>query len=116
MKGRDVNATIYHNPRCGTSRNTLALLLEAGADVTVVEYLKQPPTVAELSRLYARAGIVPRDGLRMTEPAAQALAQADDATILEAMAIDPIIIQRPLVETEKGVVLARPPERVHAIL
>lgn len=111
-----MKATIYHNPRCGTSRNTLALLTEAGADVTVVEYLKHPPTVAELSRLYARAGLSPREGLRMREEGAAALAEADDATILEAMAIDPILIQRPLVETDKGVVLARPPERVHAIL
>ena len=111
-----MHATIYHNPRCGTSRSTLALLEAAGADVTIVEYLKHPPTVADLSRLYAIAGMTPRDGLRMTEPAAQALESADDATILEAMAIDPIIIQRPLVETEKGVVLARPADKVHAIL
>ena len=60
--------------------------------------------------------MTPREGLRATEPAAKALAHADDAAILEAMAIDPILIQRPLVETEKGVVLARPPERVHTIL
>ena len=111
-----MNATIYHNPRCGTSRTTLALLTDAGLDVTVIEYLKHPPTVAELSRLYARAGLSPRAGLRMTEPAAKVLAEADHATILEAMAIDPILIQRPLVETDKGVVLARPPERVHTIL
>ncbi|MFN3434217.1 MAG: arsenate reductase family protein [Sphingomonas sp.] len=111
-----MHATIYHNPRCGTSRTTLALLQEAGADVTVIEYLKHPPTVADLSRLYAVAGMTPREGLRATEPAAKALAHADDAAILEAMAIDPILIQRPLVETEKGVVLARPPERVHTIL
>jgi arsenate reductase len=113
-----MNATIYHNPRCGTSRNTLALLTEAGVDVTVIEYLKHPPTVGDLSRLYARAGISPRDGLRLTEPDAKALAEsdADDSTILEAMTINPIIIQRPLVETDKGVVLARPPETVRTIL
>lgn len=111
-----LHATIYHNPRCGTSRSVLALLEQAGADVTVIEYLKHPPTVADLSRLYAVAGMTPREGLRMTEPAAKALDGADDATILEAMAINPIIIQRPLVETDKGVVLARPPEKVHSIL
>ena len=111
-----MKATIYHNPRCGTSRATLALLETAGADVTVVEYLRTPPTVSELSRLYARAGMCPRDGLRMTEPAAKALADAADDTVLEAMAIDPILIERPLVETDKGVVLARPPERVLTIL
>ncbi|MBI0473999.1 arsenate reductase family protein [Sphingomonas sp. MA1305] len=113
-----MKATIYHNPRCGTSRSTLAILEEAGADVTVVEYLKHPPTVAELSRLYGLAGISPRDGLRATEPDAKALidAGADHATILDAMAINPIIIQRPRVETDKGVVLARPAERVRTIL
>ncbi|GAA0677345.1 arsenate reductase [Sphingomonas insulae] len=111
-----MNATIYHNPRCGTSRSTLALLTEAGADVTIVEYLRHPPTVAELARIYARAGLSPREGLRMTEPAARALVDASDADVLKAMAIDPILIQRPLVETPKGVVLARPPERVLAIL
>lgn len=113
-----MHATIYHNPRCGTSRSTLALLEDAGADVTVIEYLKHPPTVAELSRLYAAAGITPREGLRMTEPDAKALADADadDATILEAMTINPIIIQRPLVETDKGVVLARPADTVRQIL
>ena len=111
-----MNATIYHNPRCGTSRATLALLTEADADITIVEYLKHPPTVAELSRLYARAGLAPREGLRTTEPAAKALATASDADVLEAMTIDPILIQRPLVATDKGVVLARPPERVREIL
>lgn len=111
-----MNATIYHNPRCGTSRTTLALLQDAGADITVIDYLKSPPTAAELSRLYARAGITPRDGLRMTEAAAPALADADDATILAAMVADPILIQRPLVETPKGVVLARPADRVRTIL
>ncbi|AXJ94696.1 MULTISPECIES: arsenate reductase family protein [unclassified Sphingomonas] len=111
-----MKATIYHNPRCGTSRATLALLEEAGADVTIVEYLKHPPSVAELSRLYALARMRPRDGLRVTEPDAKALSDAEDATVLEAMAINPILIQRPLVETDKGVVLARPPERVRDIL
>jgi hypothetical protein len=66
--------------------------------------------------LPAAAGITPREGLRMTEPDAKALADADDATILEAMAINPILIQRPLVETDKGVVLARPTDKVREIL
>ncbi|MGP7796389.1 arsenate reductase family protein [Sphingomonas sp. CLY1604] len=111
-----MHATIYHNPRCSKSREALALLTEAGADVTIVEYLKRPPTVATLSRLYALAGLSPCEGLRMAEPAAKGLAARDDAAILEAMAIDPILIERPLVETDKGVVLARPPERVRSIL
>lgn len=111
-----MNATLYHNPRCSKSRAALALLTGAGAAVTIIDYLGQPPTPAELARLYARAGMTPREGLRMAEPAARALADAGDAAILAAMATDPILIERPLVETDKGVVLARPPERVHTIL
>jgi len=111
-----VKATIYHNPRCGTSRTTLALIEESGADVTVIEYLKTPPTRAELERLYHAAGMTPRQGLRIREEAAKPLADADDDAILDAMVRDPIIIQRPLVETDKGVRLARPPETVRDIL
>ena len=111
-----MKATILHNPRCGTSRQTLTLLNEAGVDVTIVEYLKTPPSADELRRLYAKAGIPPRDGLRKTEAGAAQLLEADDATVLAAMIADPILIQRPLVETDKGVVLARPPEAVRGIL
>lgn len=111
-----MNATIWHNPRCSKSREALRLLEEAGAAITVVEYLKTPPTVGELRRLYARAGMSVRDGLRTAEPDAKHLADADEARILEAMAVNPILIERPLVETDKGVVLARPPERVRDIL
>ncbi len=111
-----MKATIWHNPRCGTSRNALALLEEAGADVTVVEYLRNPPTPDELKRVYARAGLSPRDGLRSREPAAQDLAAATDAEIIDAMMLNPVLIERPLVETDKGVVLARPAERVREIL
>ena len=111
-----MNATIWHNPRCSKSREALALLHAVGAQVTVIEYLKTPPTVAELRRLYARAGMTPRDGLRGSEPGAAHLANADDATLLEAMIVNPALIERPLVETDKGVVLARPPDRVRAIL
>lgn len=111
-----MKATIYHNPRCSTSRQTLDILREAGADVTVIDYLKTPPSKAELARLYARAGLTPAEGLRTKEEAAAVLAGASDAAILEAMAADPILIERPLVETEKGVRLARPKERVYDIL
>jgi len=111
-----VKATIYHNPRCSKSRETLALLEEAGADVTVVEYLKTPPSRDELKRLYAKAGMTPREGLRTAEDAAKALKAASDDRILDAMAADPILIERPLVETEKGVRLGRPPEKVREIL
>ena len=111
-----MKATIYHNPRCSKSRETLALLLEAGAEVTVVEYLKDPPSRSELARLYAKAGMSPRDGLRKGEDGARALRNASDDAILDAMAADPILIERPLVETEKGVRLGRPPEMVREIL
>jgi len=111
-----MKATIWHNPRCGTSRNALALLDEAGAEVTIVEYLKNPPTPDELRRVYARAGISPREGLRAKEPAAQDLANATDEEIIDAMMLNPVLINRPIVETEKGVVLARPAERVREVL
>jgi arsenate reductase len=111
-----VKATIYHNPRCSKSRETLALLEAAGADMTVIEYLKIPPSRAELARLYAKAGMTPDQGLRTAEDAAKPLKGASDDAILDAMAANPILIERPLVETEKGVRLGRPPEKVREIL
>ncbi len=106
-----MKATIWHNPRCSKSREALALLNAAGADVSIVEYLKDPPPRAELARLYARAGISPRDAMRK-----DATPVADDAAALDAMAANPALIERPLVETEKGVRLGRPPERIREIL
>lgn len=111
-----MKATIYHNPRCSKSREALAILHDAGAEVTVVEYLKTPPGREELTRLYARAGISPRDGLRKAEDGAKPLKDASDDAILAAMAADPILIERPLVETGKGARLGRPPERIREIL
>jgi arsenate reductase (glutaredoxin) len=111
-----MKATIWHNPRCSKSRAALAILTDAGAEVDVVEYLKDPPGADELARLYDRAGLTPAQGLRKAEAGAKALLDADDATILAAMAADPILIERPLVETEKGVRLGRPPESVREIL
>jgi len=111
-----VKAAIYHNPRCSKSRETLALLQEAGADVTIVDYLKTPPSRDELARLYAKAGMTPRAGLRTAEDGAKALKHASDDQILDAMVADPILIERPLVETDKGVRLGRPPEKVREIL
>jgi arsenate reductase len=114
-----MKATIWHNPRCGTSRKTLAILEETpGVEISVIEYLKTPPTREELLRLYARAGMTPRDGLRAKEPLAaeMGLLNADDATILDAMMAHPILIERPLVEADKGVKLCRPQEKVREIL
>ena len=113
-----MKATIWHNPNCGTSRNTLARLQEAGCEVEVIEYLKHPPTRETLVRLYQAAGLTPAQGLRLqnTDAAERGLPDADDDTVLDAMLAEPILIQRPLVETPKGVVLARPPELVETIL
>lgn len=115
-----MKATIYHNPKCGTSRKTLEILKDEGVDVTVIEYLKTPPSKAELKRLYDRAGITARGGLRTKEQLASDLDLVDgavsDNAILEAMADNPVLIERPLVETEKGVRLCRPQDRVREIL
>ncbi len=115
-----MKATIYHNPRCGTSRKTLEILRDSGADVEVREYLKDPPSRDELSRLYDKAGISPRDGLRAKEPLAAELGLArpdvTDDEVLDAMMRHPILINRPLVETDKGVRLCRPQDVVREIL
>lgn len=114
-----MKATIWHNPNCGTSRNTLAILQETpGMDVTVIEYLKTPPSAEKLAQLYRDAGITPQQGLRVkgTDAEERGLPQADDATVLAAMAAEPRLIERPLVETGKGVRLCRPKEAVHEIL
>lgn len=114
-----MKATIWHNPNCGTSRKTLAILQETpGVEVSVIEYLKEPPSAEKLGQLYKAAGITPQQGLRLrgTDAAVRGLPQADPATILAAMAAEPILIERPLVETDKGVRLCRPQETVREIL
>ena len=115
-----MKATIYHNPNCGTSRKTLEILESEGADVTVIEYLKQPPSREELRRLYREAGLTPREGLRAREPLAKDLdlveGAVSDEAILDAMVENPILIERPIVENEKGVRLCRPQEKVREIL
>lgn len=114
-----MKATIYHNPRCSKSRETLAILNDApGVEVEVVEYLKIPPTRETLEELYASAGLSPRDGLRKSEQLAKDLdlAHVSDKAVLDAMVADPILIERPLVATDKGVRLCRPPEKVREIL
>jgi|TARA_R100001129_G_scaffold128125_1_gene90097 arsenate reductase len=114
-----VKATIWHNPKCGTSRKTLAILENlSSVDVEVVEYLKNPPSAEKLAQLYRDAGIAPRDGLRMrgTDAEERGLPDASDEEILAAMASDPILIERPLVETEKGARLCRPQDLVLEIL
>lgn len=112
-----MKATIYHNPRCSKSREALAILNESpGLEVEIIEYLKTPPSRETIKALFQRAGMTPREGLRTAEDAAKPLKSADDDAILDAMAADPILIERPLVVTEKGVRLGRPPERIRDIL
>lgn len=112
--------TIYHNPRCGTSRNTLAAIREAGHEPQVVEYLVNSPTREQLARLIADAGLQPRDAVRRKEALYAELGldrpEVDDAALLDAMAAHPILIERPFVVTPKGARLCRPFERVREIL
>jgi arsenate reductase len=115
-----MKATIYHNSMCGTSRKTLEILRNEGADVEVINYLETPPSRDELKRLYDRAGITPREGLRAKEDLARELGLTEpgvtDDEILDAMTAHPILINRPIVETEKGVGLCRPQEEVRKLL
>jgi arsenate reductase len=114
-----VKATIWHNPNCSKSRAGLELLQSRpDLDLTVIEYLKHPPSRDKLAQLYRDAGMAAREGLRTmgTEAKERGLTEADDATVLDAMAADPKLIERPLVETEKGVRLGRPTERINEIL
>jgi arsenate reductase len=115
-----MHATIYHNPRCGTSRDTLALIRQAGVEPEVVEYLKDTPSRDELLALIRDAGIRVRDAIRAKEATYAELglddpALSDDA-LLDAMIAAPILINRPFVRTGLGVCLARPAEAVLAIL
>ena len=114
-----MKATIWHNPACGTSRKTLAILEEApGIEPEVVLYLENPPSADKLVQLYRDAGITPQQGLRLrgTDAEERGLPQAGDAAVLAAMAAEPRLIERPLVEMAKGVRLCRPQERVREIL
>jgi len=115
-----MTVTIYHNPACGTSRNTLALIRERGEEPVVVEYLKTPPGRAELKDLIAGAGLTPRALLRKKGTPYAELGLDDpsltDEQILDAMLAHPILIERPLVATPLGVRLCRPAETVLDIL
>jgi arsenate reductase len=114
-----MKATIWHNPACGTSRKTLAILQETpGVELTVVEYLVTPPSAEKLAQLYRDAGITPQQGLRLrgTDAEERGFPAAAAATVLAAMAAEPKLIERPLVETDKGVRLCRPQDKVLEIL
>jgi arsenate reductase len=112
--------TVFHNPSCGTSRNALALVREAGHAPKVVEYLKAGWTVEQLRGLLERMKKKPSDILRVRGTPAEELGLTkhgvSDEAILKAMTQHPILVERPIVETPKGVVLARPAERVKDVL
>ncbi len=114
------NVTIYHNPACGTSRNTLAMIRASGAEPTVIEYLKTPPSRERLLELVAQMGCSARDILRekgtpYLELGLNDLSLTEDA-LIDAMQQHPILINRPIVVTAKGVKLCRPSELVLSIL
>lgn len=114
-----MKATIWHNPLCGTSRKTLAILQETpGVEVEVVEYLKTPYRREKLAQLIADAGLTPREAIRTmgTDAEERGLAAMDEAAILDAMAANPAYVNRPFVETEKGVRFCRPQDKVREIL
>ena len=110
--------TIYHNPACGTSRNTLGLIRNAGIEPQVIEYLRTPPDRATLLSLIAAMGVSVRDVVRAKEPlyAELGLADADDAALIDAMLAHPVLINRPIVVTALGTRLCRPSEAVLDIL
>jgi arsenate reductase len=115
-----VDIVIYHNPECGTSRNTLAMIRNAGIDPHVVEYLKTPPSRALLVELIERAGMAPRDLLREKNTPYADLGLGDvsltDAALVDAMMAHPVLINRPLVVSPLGVKLCRPSEAVLDLL
>jgi arsenate reductase len=115
-----MKATIFHNPACATSRNVLGLIRHVGIEPHVIEYLVTPPTRERLVSLIQRAGLDVRQALRQNVPPYAALGlddlQLDDNHLLDAMLAHPILINRPFVETARGVCLARPSEAVLALL
>ncbi|MEN6670175.1 arsenate reductase (glutaredoxin) [Psychrobacter sp. B38] len=111
---------IFHNPNCGTSRNTLAIMKASGEQPDIVEYLKTPPTRDYLVELLAKMEISPQELLRSKEPISEELAlhnpDVSDDQIIDAMMAHPILINRPIVVTDKGAALCRPSERVFELL
>ncbi len=112
--------TIYHNPKCGTSRNTLAMIRQSGEEPEVIEYLKTPPSRARLVELIAAMGMKPRDLLREKGTPYAELGLDDpkwsDDELIDFMMAHPILINRPIVVTPLGTVLARPSEAVLKVL
>lgn len=115
-----MSVTIYHNPDCGTSRNTLAMIRATGVEPAVIEYLKTPPSRARLVELIAAMGMTPRDVLREKGTPYAALGLGDprwtDDALVDCMMAHPILMNRPIVVTPKGVRLCRPSELVLGLL
>ncbi len=115
-----MKATIWHNPECGTSRKTLAILQETPQiDVTVIDYRKEGFDREQLAEMLADAGLTPHEALRKRGSPAQELGLidgGDDDRILDAMVLHPILVERPFVRTDKGTRLCRPQDKVHEIL
>jgi arsenate reductase len=113
-----MTVTIYHNPRCTKSRQTLELLRRRGIEPTIIEYLKTPPSAAELKKLLAMLGLKPRQLLRAKEAREAGIAAdaLDEAALIDAMVKNPVVIERPIVVSGGKAALGRPPEAVTAIL
>ena len=115
-----MSITIYHNPACGTSRNTLEMIRQSGVEPVVVEYLKTPPDRAAVARLISDAGLTVRQALRQKDTPYETLSLGDpllgDEQLLDAIAAHPILLNRPFVVTPKGTRLCRPSEVVLEIL
>jgi arsenate reductase (glutaredoxin) len=119
-QGRAVTVTIYHNPRCSKSRATLALIEARGIKPKIVEYLKTPPSAAELKAILRKLGLTPRDILRTGETVYAELGlkmrDLDDDALIALMVKNPILIERPIVVAGNKAAVGRPPENVLAIL
>lgn len=115
-----MTVTVFHNPNCGTSRNVLQMVRDAGHEAEVVEYLKAGWTRPQLTDLLARMGARPRDVLRVRGTRAEELGLTDptvsDDALIDAMVADPVLVNRPIVVTPNGAVLARPKEAVLPLL
>jgi arsenate reductase len=113
-----MRVTIYHNPKCSNSRRCLEIIREEGFEPTIIEYLKFPPSRSQLEKLVGRMGISAREIVRTKEPTYSelGLAEANDAELLKAIAGNPILLNRPIVVTDKGAKLCRPPDLVHELL
>ncbi len=115
-----MNVTIYHNPRCSKSRQTLQLLRDKGVEPDIIEYLKNPPNLAEIKKLLGLLGMLPRELMRKKETPYDERGLADESLseedLIAAMCTDPVLIERPIVVKGKKAVLGRPPENVLDLL